>query len=151
MTDKILQIVGDVYVKRSLFKKDAYRLVFKEESVLFSHVNKELRKQEQKQLIEDLKGKSFKERVGEMVHMNRRVYDKYEQLSRNEILSMGTKSFELPYKDLRSVKKRVLLATDGNENPTKVTLTTKSEKLKLSFSDELASSKTYKILKEKTK
>ncbi len=151
MNEPILQIVGDVYLKKGFLKKDTYRLVFTEDDVLFSHLTKEVRKEEQKQLTEDLKGKSFKERVGEMFHMNKKVYEKYEQMSVDEILSMGTDSFRLPYKDIKKVKRHMDFDSDSTQRASKVTITTNSDKLKLSFSDDRASSKTYKIIKEKIK
>lgn len=151
MNEPILQIVCNVYVKRNFFTRDAYRLVFTEEKILFSRITKELIKQEQRKLDEDLKGKSFKERAGAVFQSNQRVYDKYEVLSEKEILALSEGSFGLPYENILSIKKRVFFVFNAKGKPTRATLTTNSQKMKLSFSDEEASSKTYKIIKDKIK
>jgi len=151
MNESILEIIGDAHLKKGLFKKDTYRLIFTEERVLFSHVTKEARKEEQKQLKEEMKGKKFKEKVGAMFHVNERIYKKYEQLSLEEILSMGTDSFSLPYKNIRKVKRHIMTDEESNNNQTKVVIVTTSEKLKLSFSDETAATKIYKKLKNMSK
>lgn len=148
MNESIIQIVGDIYVKRGMFKKDAYRLIFVQERVLFSHLTKAIRKEERKTFEESLRGKSFKERMGAVFHDNQRVYEKYEKLTSEEILSAGTASFSLDYKDVLSIKKKVFFKTQDKEKPTKVTLKTINEELILSFSDETASNKTYKLIQE---
>ena len=151
MNESILEVMGDAYLKKGLFKKDTYRLIFTEDRVIFSHVTKEERKEEQKQLKEDMKGKKLKEKIGAAFHVNDRIREKYEQLSLDEILSKGTESFSLPYKNVKKVKRHVIMDEETSNDQTKVVIVTTNDKLKLTFSGEGIATKIYKKLKEMSK
>lgn len=151
MDENVLDVMGDAYLKKGLFKKDAYRLVFTEERVIFSHVTKDLRKQEQKELASELKGKKLKERLSASFHNNERICKRYQELSIEEILEMGTESFSLPYKDIKKVKRHIMTDEESNLDTTTVILNTISNKLKLTFPNETVATKIYKMLKEKNK
>jgi len=148
----MVDVVGDVYIKKGLFKKDTYRMVFTETSVLFSHVTKDMQKEEQKEFKEFLKGKKLKERIGAMLHARERINEQYLQMSEEEILHKGESSFKLAYKDVKKVKRKSNYADEDTvSQPASVIVKLTSDKLKLNFSDDRASSKAYKLLKKAIK
>ena len=153
MNEPIQEIVGDIYLKKGLLTKNTFRLIFTSDRMIFLHVTKEERKEEQKAFAKELKGKKFKERIGAMLHAKELSYEKYKEMSLEEMLKQGEVSFELPYQSINKVKRHINVMDDDSvrDEASKVTIKTASEKYKLSFSDERASSKTYKILKKAIK
>jgi hypothetical protein len=153
MNEPIQEVVGDVYLKKGLLTKNTFRLVFTDERVIFVHATKAMIKEEQKDFAAELKGKKFKERLGAMLHARERTLEKYKDMSLEELLKQGEVSFELPYSKIKKVKRHISAMDDDSvsDDASRVTIKTDSEKIKCSFSDERASSKTYKILKKAIK
>jgi hypothetical protein len=152
MSEAMNEIVGDVYIKKGLFKKDTYRMVFFEEDLVFTHVTKDMLKEEQKEFKEFLKGKKLKERIGAMLHAREQMLKKYESMSEEDLLRLGETSFKISYKNIHKVKRKSNYADeDSVSQPASVILKLTNDKMKLNFSDDRASSKAYKRLKKAIK
>ena len=150
--EKVLFIIPNVHQKEGFLKTQGYRLVLTNQRVIFAKVTKEMQKEEDKELKESLKGKSIKERMGTLMTGSKRVNEKYQAMSIDEILSETEGNFCLSNEDIRKVKRPMGTRFDenGQPYPRNITIHTQQGKHILKFHYAQESDEAYRILKDYT-
>lgn len=143
------QIIDQVTRKEGFLKASTYNLVITNERLIFSKYTKAMQKEDDKALMESLKGKGFKDRFMETMSGNKRLYERYQDRSFEEILNETEGNFDIPFKQIKKVKRSMGGKSDDNnqEIPRKVTIIAENGSHELKFNSAQASDGTYNVLK----
>jgi nucleoside diphosphate kinase len=145
----LFKVISGVYRKEGFIKKTEYALIVLEDQIIFAKVTKQMRKEEQKKLYEELKGKSFKERMLAVMTENKRVYERYQGRDIQSIIHETPGNFMIRKSDIKKVKTSLGQMYDDNHQPIakKVFVITENEKHHLSFQEANQSDAAYQFLK----
>ncbi len=151
--ESLYQIIPNVTRKEGFLKVRSYNLVLTSTRIIFARYTKEMRKADDKALVESLKGKGFKARLVATMSGNERLYESYENKSFDTILSETEGNFEIPITQILKVKRPIGVRYDDNhqEIPRKVIIVTNQTKHELKFYTATASDEAYKALKNLVK
>ncbi len=147
------QIIPNVTRKEGFLKARLYNLILTSQRIIFARYTKEMRKADDKALVDSLKGKGFKDRLVATMSGNERLYGRYENQSFDTILSETEGNFEIPMAQIQKVKRPIGIRYDDNhqEIPRKVIIVTNQAKHELKFYTATASNDAYKVLKDLVK
>ena len=126
MTEVMEDFMPHMRHKIGLFKAKPYHLVLTNERLIFAQATKAIRKQAEQALLDDVKGKGFKARLGAVMRQHQFLYELYQALSPEEILAQTPGNFAIPRHNLLKIRQQLGATYDqqGHQNPKKITLHT---------------------------
>ncbi len=148
--EKIMYIIQNVSIKEGLLRSPSYRVIVTNERLVFAKVTKEMVKEENQALKENLKGKGFKERVGVLMTSSQQAQERYQSMAVEEILRETEGNFAVPFTDIRKVKRPMGTRFDENNQPypRNITIHTQQGKHVLKFHYANESDDAYRVLKD---
>ncbi len=149
----IEHIIGGVSRKEGFLKYQGYRLFFTNKRLIFAKMTKEMRKQEQKEMLDGLKGKGFKARLGAVMTGHKALYDKYQNVEPDIILNEHPGSFFIDRAMLKKVKQPGVTRYDdhGQQINKNIVLKTVQDKHVLKINDVHETDRAYQALKQYVK
>ncbi len=117
--------------KVGFLKSVPYHLILTNERLIFAQNTKAVQKAAQAALLQEMKGKSLKERMMTGMAHNAVLFDQYKAMSIDEILAQTPGNFTIPRHTLLKVRTSIGAGLDENNQPTNgtITLTTTTGKM----------------------
>jgi hypothetical protein len=147
--EQLIGIVPQILKKEGLIKRVSYNIIITDKRLLFSKITKAMIKEDQAALIEETKGKGFMARMGAVMGSNQRLYNRYQQLTPEEILNENQENYSLEHQQVDSVKFRYSMTYDdsGQSGADKFIIKSVLGKHEFSFSNNGDTSHAKKMLK----
>lgn len=148
-----INAITDVTIKKGLLKFHTYTLLFTDDSIIFARLTKEIKKADYQALKEDVKGKGLRERMAAFSAHSLRYLERYQTMSKSDILKESIDNFELSKHHITKVKTPLGVSYDQNDQiiPKKIKIHTNNAKYELRFQSANESDRAFQILKDYTK
>ncbi len=147
--EQLVGIVPQVLKKEGLIKRVSYNVIVTDKRLLFSQITKAMIKEDQAALIEETKGKGFMARMSAVMSSNQRLYNRYQQLTPEQILNENQGNFSLDHQHIDSIKFRYSMTYDdsGQSGSDKFIIKSVLGKHEFSFSNNGSTSHAKTMLK----